>query len=260
MVKALFIATDRQNELKETTFDFFDADFKHLPFTNGHPNADVQPAKPETFEEMKALASKLSEGFPHLRVDFYEVNGKVYFGELTFSHWGGMMPFDPEKWDETFGNWIKLPDSSGGGYGLIKDDCVLWLHREKKKEKSGLVEYKFFCFNEKPKIVLVCKGTAHGAGRTNDYCNLDLQRYPFTSLNPNSEGELQKPIELPEMIRIAERLSKGTLLVRVDLYLIDGTIYFGETTFYHNAGFCKFNPEEWDATLGSWITLPMSRR
>lgn len=110
-VKALFIASERQAAC-ETKFDFFDAEYHHLPLTNGHPNADTLPQKPERFEEMKALAAKLSEGIPHLRVDFYEVDGKVYFGELTFFHWSGMMPFEPEQWDYTFGSWIHLPEKT----------------------------------------------------------------------------------------------------------------------------------------------------
>lgn len=107
--KALFIASDRQVKGEETKFDFFDMDYKHLPFTNGHPNASVWPEKPLCFDEMKRLAAKLSAGIPHVRVDFYEVDGKVYFGEMTYSHWGGMTPFNPEEWDYTFGSWIKLP-------------------------------------------------------------------------------------------------------------------------------------------------------
>lgn len=108
-VKALFIASERGSETEETKFDFFDAEFNHLPFLNGHPNAAVLPKKPQNFELMKQLASKLSRGIPQVRVDFYEANGRVYFGELTFSHWSGMMPFEPEEWDYTFGSWIKLP-------------------------------------------------------------------------------------------------------------------------------------------------------
>ena len=107
--KALFIATDRGVEGEETKFDFFDMEFNHLPFTNGHPNANREIKKPLSFDEMKALASKLSKGFPHLRVDFYDINGKIYFGELTFYHWSGLTPFVPEEWDYTFGSWIKLP-------------------------------------------------------------------------------------------------------------------------------------------------------
>ena len=64
--------------------------------------------------EMKDLAEKLSKGIPQVRVDFYEVNGKVYFGEMTFFHWSGFKPFEPEKWDEIFGSWINLPDKKKG--------------------------------------------------------------------------------------------------------------------------------------------------
>lgn len=108
-VKALFIASERMIEGEETKFDFFDADFNHLPFLNGHPNAKIPPQIPSQFELMKQLASKLSQGIPQVRIDFYEMNGKVYFGEITFFHWSGMTPFIPKEWDIILGNWIKLP-------------------------------------------------------------------------------------------------------------------------------------------------------
>ena len=107
--KALFIASGRLKGEDAVTFDFYDMDFNHLPFTNGHPNSLVPIEKPLCFEKMKELAGTLSQGFPHVRVDFYEVNGRVYFGEFTFSHWGGFMPFVPNEWDKTFGEWISLP-------------------------------------------------------------------------------------------------------------------------------------------------------
>lgn len=112
-VKALFVASERQSESEETKFDFFDENYHHLPVTNGHPNALALPEKPNCFDLMKKLAEVLSENIPHLRVDFYEANGKVYFGELTFYHWSGMVPFDPPEWDKMFGSWISLPDISG---------------------------------------------------------------------------------------------------------------------------------------------------
>ncbi len=113
IARALFIASDRQTEGEETKFVFYDMDFKHLPFINGHPNADVAPAKPKTFDEMRQLAEKLTKGIPHVRVDFYEVNGKAYFGELTFSHWSGLKRLEPEEWDKIFGDWITLPEKDG---------------------------------------------------------------------------------------------------------------------------------------------------
>lgn len=107
-VKLLFIASDRGSKTEETKFDFFDTDFNHLPFTNGHPNSTKPIKKPIGFEKMKELASKLSQGEPHLRVDFYDINGKVYFGELTFYHWSGMTPFEPIEWDYKLGEMIVI--------------------------------------------------------------------------------------------------------------------------------------------------------
>lgn len=111
-VKALFIATERQKQGTEVKFDFFDKNFDHLNLRQGHPNAEILPSKPKCFDEMCVLAQKLSKDIPHVRVDFYEVNGKVFFGELTFSHFAGLVPFEPEEWDYTFGSWIRLPSSN----------------------------------------------------------------------------------------------------------------------------------------------------
>ena len=112
VVKALFIASERQKQGEDTKFDFFDENYNHLPIINGHPNATLIPEKPLRFEDMKSLAAKLSKGMPHLRVDFYEMNGKIYFGELTFFHWSGMVPFEPVEWDYKFGEWITLSTES----------------------------------------------------------------------------------------------------------------------------------------------------
>jgi len=111
-VKALYIASERYNKETETRFDFFDKEFNHLPFTNAHPNANILPQKPENFDKMVSLAEKLSVGIPHARVDFYDVNGQIYFGEITFFHMSGLTPFKPHKWDKNFGEWINLPEKT----------------------------------------------------------------------------------------------------------------------------------------------------
>lgn len=109
IVKAMYIATDRQSKDMPTTFDFFDAKFNHLDFRQGHPNAKHTPEKPKNYDLMINLAEKLSKGLNEVRVDFYEMNGKVYFGEMTFFHNCGFTRFDPEKWDAIFGEWLTLP-------------------------------------------------------------------------------------------------------------------------------------------------------
>ena len=103
----LFVATGRQ--INDTRFDFYDTNFNHLPVLNGHDNADVWPTKPVNFEEMLYIAGELSKGFPQIRIDLYNCNGEIYFGEMTFFHWSGLVPFNPRKWDYIFGEMINLP-------------------------------------------------------------------------------------------------------------------------------------------------------
>ena len=107
-VKAMFVGTERGTG--DVKFDFFDEDYNHLDLVQLHPMSSHPRPKPRQFELMKELASRLSEGIPHVRVDLYECDGNVYFGELTFFHHGGVVPFHPESWDYIFGSWLQLPE------------------------------------------------------------------------------------------------------------------------------------------------------
>ena len=109
--KVMHLVSNRQNTQEETYGDFFDMDYQHLDFTMGHPNAPKPPQKPANFEKMKEFARILAEGTTHLRVDFYEVDGQLYFGELTFYQDSGIARILPEKWDRTLGDWIRLPEA-----------------------------------------------------------------------------------------------------------------------------------------------------
>lgn len=107
-VEMMFLATDR-NAKTETCFDFFDKDFNHLAIKNGHPNSTKKIIKPENYDLMISLAEKLSQNIPHVRIDFYNINGKIYFGEMTFYHFSGFVKFEPDEWDYKFGKLLKLP-------------------------------------------------------------------------------------------------------------------------------------------------------
>lgn len=103
--KIMFVATDRGTSCK---FDFFDMDFNHLDIFNIYPNANKTIEKPAMFEEMKEVAAKLSQGMRHVRIDLYELGGKLYFGEYTFFHGGGFQLFHPEEWEQKLGDWIDI--------------------------------------------------------------------------------------------------------------------------------------------------------
>lgn len=107
-VKMLFVATDRQKR-EEPFFNFFDENYTPLNLKQGHPVNTIIPEKPKGYEKMVEIAEKLSEGIPHVRIDLYIINGDVYFGEYTFYHFGGVVPFEPNGWDEKIGSWLDLP-------------------------------------------------------------------------------------------------------------------------------------------------------
>lgn len=103
--KVMFVATDRSTDCR---FDFYDMEFNHLDLVNIHPNSDKVIEKPKKFEEMKEIAAKLSAGMRHVRIDLYELNGKIYFGEYTFFHGGGFRLCEPPEWERKLGDWIDL--------------------------------------------------------------------------------------------------------------------------------------------------------
>ena len=119
-----------------------------------------------------------------------------------------------------------------------------------------LKDYKFFCFNGIAQTILVCSNRNESFKNTNFYdINWNLQ--PFTrEKHKNSNEQIKKPKNLDEMITVAEKLSKDIPFVRVDLYEINGKVYFGELTFYPSSGFEGFEPEEWDKKLGAMLELP----
>lgn len=103
--KVLFVASDRANKV---CFDYYDMELNHLDLKQGGENYKGKVKLPHRFGEMKALAAKLSAGIPQVRIDFYEIDGKVYFGELTLYDSSGFAPFTPEEWDRKLGDLIKI--------------------------------------------------------------------------------------------------------------------------------------------------------
>ena len=108
VMKFVMINSDRNTD-KPTRADYFDRDFNWLDFTWGYSHAEVHPQKPEQFEKMVAIAEWLSKGLPHIRVDLYDCNGKIYFGELTFFDGSGFDKIEPLEWDYKIGEMLKLP-------------------------------------------------------------------------------------------------------------------------------------------------------
>lgn len=107
-VRCSFVCSERfsNDGLKVT---FFDRDWNVMPFERHYPKSEKPIPKPATYNQMVEFAEKLSVDIPFVRVDFYEINMKVYFGELTFYPGNGTEEFTPEEWDMTLGSWVILP-------------------------------------------------------------------------------------------------------------------------------------------------------
>ena len=104
----IFTCTERfSNEGLKVTF--FDLNWEKLPFERHYPSSSRNIKKPNNFDKMLELSKKLSKDIPFVRVDWYEINGKLYFGELTFYPGSGYEEFTPEEWDTIIGQKIKLP-------------------------------------------------------------------------------------------------------------------------------------------------------
>lgn len=121
---------------------------------------------------------------------------------------------------------------------------------------TDMTDYKFFCFNGVPRYIQVIKD--RNIRETIDFFDVEWHHMPFCGLNPfcgNSSELIPKPINFDKMLEIATVLSKDIPFVRIDLYNINGTIYFGEITFYPASGFGVITPKEWSTTLGDMINL-----
>ena len=106
-VKCSFVCSERRSQ-KGLAVDFYDLNWKHMNFTRHYRNSEYEISKPKNYKKMIKLAELLCKDIPFLRVDFYEINDKIYFGELTFYPGCGFEEFNPIKYDYLLGSWISL--------------------------------------------------------------------------------------------------------------------------------------------------------
>lgn len=137
-------------------------------------------------------------------------------------------------------------------YKNVKPRIIAEKYMTSQNEEC-LTDYKFFCFDGEPKIVYISKDKAEDP-RT-DFFDASGNLLPIRMRDKNSDVPPQIPEQFEQMKEIARKLSCGLKHLRVDYYLIDGIIYVGELTFYHNGGFSEVKPEEWNYKLGEMIKI-----
>lgn len=130
------------------------------------------------------------------------------------------------------------------------------------RDKQGNLplDYKFMCFDGVPKLLFLDLGLINEDKSYNhDYprniYDMDFNLLPVKETRENAPYPVEKPRNFERMVQIARKLSQPFPFCRVDLYNVDGDIYFGEITFYHGGGCNNIQPEEWDLKMGSWIDI-----
>lgn len=141
-------------------------------------------------------------------------------------------------------------------YKNVKRRVIVEKYLEDSSSKQ-LADYKFWCFNGEPKLIMFAKNRNEDIGMTidfftTDWVHMDVKRRSA----PNSVDLIPEPSMLKEMLVIARKLSADIPFVRIDLYQVDNRIYFGEYTFFAASGLKCFVPDKWDSILGSWLVLP----
>lgn len=125
---------------------------------------------------------------------------------------------------------------------------------------SDLSDYKFFCFNGEPKYCQVIRDRS--TKETIDFYDMEWIHQNFVGLNPvacNGKESVIRPLHLEEMKSICRKLANIAPFTRIDLYVINNTVYFGEITFFPASGFGKFRPDEWNNNLGQMLDLNIEK-
>lgn len=107
--KILLVVTNRGDNKR---FSFFDMNFSPLPIETGVESAEIEINRPDNFNKMVEIAKQLSKDIIHVRIDLYNIEGKILFGEYTFHHGGGVDRFSSDKWNIKVGEMIYLPDNN----------------------------------------------------------------------------------------------------------------------------------------------------
>lgn len=260
MGKPELIQAIQDDKTIHETIDYFDTDWNKLDIYQNFPNSKISLNKPVKLAEMIKIARLLCEGFSFIRIDLYHINDNVFFSEFTFYSDSGLEKFHPEKWDSELGNLIELPDKIGGGYLVVRDDFILYYHHNRNHYDDSLNDYKFYCFNGEPMYLMVSSGEAQHLHINHKYdLNFKSIDAKFREQEIVPADTFTKPTNYDQMLEIVRALCKEISHVRVDLYNINGHIYFGELTFFTNGGYVNI-PNALDIEIGSWIKLDMCQK
>lgn len=150
-----------------------------------------------------------------------------------------------EKFMPCYGEWF---------YGVVRPRIII--EKFLSNDNCTLpVDYKVMCFNGEPRYIAVYSGRFNKVRR--NFYDLDWNHLDVEGGTKNNKEYDLKPDKLNELLEYARILSKYFNHARVDFYIIDRKIYFGEITFTTGAGFNRIKPYSFDVEMGDWLKLPL---
>ena len=122
--------------------------------------------------------------------------------------------------------------------------------------QNGLNDYKFYCFGGEPRFLYVSENLSDYKNFSMAFYDLEMKEMPFRRSDYKHMDIIPLiPDEFDKMIDMVKQISKGLDFLRVDMYYINGKVYFSECTFYPCDGYMKFEPEEYDEKIGKLLTI-----
>ena len=275
-------------------FSRFLSDRRHIKLTAYASNLDINLDNPKTYND-KLQWLKLHDRRPEYTTMVDKYVAKDYIAskigaEYIIPTLGVWDKFDDIDFDLLPDKFVLKCTHDSGGLIICRDKSKFdvkearnkiqrslkrnyyWMGREwpyknvkpriiaeefmQDSRSENLPVYKIFCFDGIPYLIQNIQNDKQPS-ETIDYFDTNWSLLDLRQGFPNSERPLKKPELLGEMLDIAKKLSFGHSFLRVDLYNVNGKIYFSEFTFYSDSGFSKFEPDEWDLKLGEKIKLPI---
>lgn len=254
---------------------------------------------PKTFnEKLQWLKLYDRKAIYTLMVDKYEVKeyvAKIIGKKFIIPTLGIYNKFDEIEFDELPNEFVIKCTHDSGGLIICKDKtkfdktkakkkisrCLKndfyyssreWPYKNVKKRiivekymatenQKELIDYKFFCFNGEPKFLYISEGLSDHSTAKISFADMNYKKTEFYRNDYTPFDELPpKPNNFENMKQLAKKLAQGIPFVRVDLYEIEGKIYFGELTFYPGSGYIPFNTKEWDIKLGKLIEIDNEKK
>jgi hypothetical protein len=165
---------------------------------------------------------------------------------------------DRDKCRSDLQKWLKINFFYVGRAWAYKDIepriiCEKYLENN---EHGELIDYKFYCYADKPEVLFVCAGRFSKDGVKYNAYDMSWNRIHAYKGRPGLPVEFDKPENFDEMVEIATTLCRGFPFVRVDLYSVQGRILFGELTFYPDNGVIPFTPDKYNYFFGDMFQLP----